>query len=1160
MGNFTFLMDEPNYAMFARACVEAEQALSLSPTICALSARRAFELAVKWMYAADKTIRMPYKDNLQSLVHEPTFRAAIMDEKLCEMFQYVIKAGNIAAHRNSRLKPEDAIFSLQVLFAFIEWIDYSYGTHYVKRGFDPNAIPAIRRAIDAKERKAREDEARKQAEAQLNEKDGRIAELERKIRELGDQLAQRKESQPPVTVSDELDYSEYETRKRFIDLDLQSVGWNMDRDVETEREVADMEGEPGRRGLIDYLLKGRDGRPLAIIEAKRTSYDPRKGLQQATLYADCLEREYGYRPLIFLSNGYMTYIVDDHGHYRQVGQVFAQDDMQRLMTRRGKAIDPRKIPVNRNVAGDDKHYYQLEAINAVCENIHEGRRRNLLVMATGTGKTRTAAALADVLMRSGLVKNVLFLADRVELVEQAKGAFGDYYPDWWLCNLCKNKKDADATVVFSTYQTMINAIDTTRADDGNGGDRPIFSSGHFDLIIVDEAHRSIFRKYRTIFEHFDALMVGLTATPRDEVDRNTYDFFDAEHGVPTYVYEYETALRDNVLVPYLNVEASTKFIDEGITYDELSDADKERFEEDFGSGEIPDGGEVSDGLSADGSPSVPDHVAASDINTYVMNADTVDTVIRDLLDHGIRTDGGERIGKTIIFAQNQAHARFIAERFAALEPTMSANGFVKVVVSSDDRSSSIIKEFKDKPNPVVAVSVDMMDTGVDVPAVVNLVFFKRVRSKIKFLQMIGRGTRLCPELDCVENLDGHDGEYVGKHHFVIFDYCGNFAFFRQHQQTVSSSVPTSLSERIFSRKTELIQSLQSSAFTDDESAMALRERCIDDVCGQIAALDDTTVAVRLRREAVERYRRRKAFEFLSSAAVHEIVNELAPMAAYGDDVYALRFDVLMYGLMVAAAGGDGGDSAAGDVRGYVAKIRKTVGQLRERMTIGAVREHKAVIDRVSSDGGYLEGASIAELDDIRVALRDLIRFIADEGRRKSVITDLTDPVTSRVVGQSFDMREDYSDYKAKVNRYVNEHRDDGVIRKLRHNEPMTADDYSALERIFVEQLGSRDDYEATYRGEQFGVLIRRIAGLDHDAVNAALGDYLHEGEWSQAQIAFMHKVADYVERNGYLEPGDLLKSPFDRPRPMLKLFKTEDMAGIVARIREINANALAPAA
>ncbi|PLS24623.1 DEAD/DEAH box helicase family protein [Bifidobacterium imperatoris] len=1141
MANFSFLAGQDNYEMFAGACIEAENALAISPTISALAARRAFELAVKWVYAADETVKEPYKDNLQSLVHEPTFRNALMDNRLWEALQYIIKAGNMAAHRNAHLKLEDAMFSLKILFSFIQWIDYSYGRRYEKRVFDSKLVPAIKRTLDAKEIKAREEAARKEYEDELNQKTAHIAALEQRIRELSDQLAARKAEQPAMPQMDEKELSEYETRKRFIDLDLQLVGWNMQQDVAVEYPVTGMEGNAGKQGFVDYLLKGRDGKPLAIIEAKRTSFSPKKGLQQSRLYADCLEREFGYRPLIFLSNGYQTFFVDDdNGGYRQVGEVFAQDDLQRILDRRSRALNPSTVPVNRQVAGGNNRYYQLEAIQAVCDNLNQGQRRSLLVMATGTGKTRVSAALTDVLMRAGLVKNVLFLADRVELVSQAKSAYGEYYPQWSLCNLTENKHDADARVVFSTYQTMINAIDVEIAADG----KPAFSSGHFDLIIVDEAHRSIFKKYRVIFDHFDAIMVGLTATPRNEVDRNTYDFFQVQHGVPTFVYEYETALHDKVLVPFNTIEAKTKFIDEGITYDELSDADKERYEEDFGD-------DTDDDPQIDGKSNIPDHIDAAALNNYVMNPATIDAVLQDLHNNGIKTNGGERLGKTIIFAQNQAHARYIVERYGQLYPKESAGGFIKAVLHSEDYSCSIIAEFKRKPLPVITVSVDMMDTGVDVPEVVNLVFFKKVRSKIKFWQMIGRGTRLSANLDCV---DGIDGEYVGKRRFYIFDYCGNFQFFRENANVIADKLTGSVSERIFARKAELIQAFQAAEFNGDSAVTQWREALIDDVCGQITSWDTTKVAVRLKREFVERYRARKSFEYLSELNVRELTHELAPLAHYDEsDSYALRFDALMYGFMVAAATNQ--PTAA-----FTTKIRKIAAQLSVRMTIPQVNEQRELIQRITHDDAYLSTASVTELERIRLKLRDLVRFLVDENQHRLIITDLTDPVVSRVEGQSFDITEHYEDYKLKTNRYINEHLEDGVIRKLHHNEPLNEEDYSELERIFMQELGTREEYQQSYGDVPLGLQVRRIAKLDHQAAMEAFAEFISSHTLNQAQIAFVHQVISYVEENGYLEPQDLAKPPFDRPRPMMRLFDSPLAMALVVCIKRLRDNAVVGAA
>ena len=1134
MSNFSFLQGQDDYELFATPCIEAEQAFSISPTMCAMATRKAFELAVKWVYAADSSIRMPYRDNLQSLIHEPTFERAIGNQKMLDSFQYIVKAGNITVHDKIRISAKDAMFDLKLLFVFVQWIDYTYGKWYEKRVFDPKQVPCVQQALSRREIKAKEDAAKQELTDELNAKTKRVQELERLLEESRAALSVQKAQRPPMS-EDEMDISEYETRQRFIDLDLRLAGWNVDSGTEVvkERKVTGMEGHNGQVGYIDYLLNGKNGKPLAIVEAKRTSYEPKKGLEQSRQYAACLEREFGYRPLIFLSNGYSTEFVDDeNGPSRPVGGVFSQDDLQRIMDRRKEAIDPRTVSVNQKVAG---RYYQIEAIKAFCDDLWKGKRRGLLVMATGTGKTRVSAALADVLMRSRLVKNVLFLADRVELVRQAKSAYGEYYPEWTLCNLCGNKNDVDARVVFSTYQTMIGAIDTETAPDG----KPAFSPGHFDLIIVDEAHRSIFRKYKDIFDHFDALVVGLTATPRDEVDRNTYDFFQAEHGVPTYLYEYKTAVeRDHCLVPFYNIEAKTKFSDEGITYDDLSDADKERYEDDFGE----DNGE--------GGIEVPDHINADALNRFVMNADTVDTVLQDLMEHGIRTKGGEQIGKTIIFAQNQKHARFIVDRFGMLYPKLARNGFIKVVVHSEDYSHAIIQDFKYKPLPVITVSVDLLDTGVDVPEVVNLVFFKKVRSHIKFWQMIGRGTRLCDGLDCV---DGIDGEYVNKRRFYIFDYCGNFEFFREQRNDADEKPVASLSETIFSRKVELIHALQAGEFASDENLLSWRGRLVDDVHGQVASLDESKVSVRLRREYVERYRNPKSFEHLSDIDVHDLTDEVAPLAHYDDeDEYALRFDSLMYGLMVSSA-------KRRNVTRYKAKIRATAMQLKERMTIPQVKAQEVKIRQVADNPDYLDGASLEELERIRVALRNLIRFLADSSTRRMVITDLTDPLVTRVEGQEFDTAEHYEDYKQKLNRYINEHSNDEVIRKLHYNEPLSGKDFSNLENIMIHELGSKEEYQRAFGDVPLGLAVRRIVKLDHQATMDAFGEFINSHSLSPAQNALMNRIIMYVEQNGYVQLEDLARPPFDRPKPLYLVFGKELM-DLKVCIERLNANAMAPVA
>ena len=635
MSNFSFLQSIPEYAMFAPAAAEAERVYAASPAMCAVGCRKALELAVKWVYAADSTMQMPYKDNLQSLLHEPSFRFAV-DRATWGKLPFLVKLGNLAVHTERAVQPGDALLSLRALFEFIQWVDYCYGTDYEDRRFDESKIPTERVVVDTKKIKAQE--------SLLGEKDAEIEALRKEIEAMSAQLtAAREQHQQERTFAAD-DPSEFETRKRYIDIDMKLAGWQFtgsDADVQTEYPVEGMAGVVGQAGYVDYVLFGKDGLPLAVVEAKRTSKDPNIGRKQAVLYADCLERKFGRRPMMFTTNGFETYFWDDQsGPQREVSGIFSKDDLQKLMNRRTERLELLSIPVDDKITD---RYYQKEAIRAVCERIEQGFRKHLLVMATGTGKTRTASSLTDVLSRGKYVTNILFLADRTALVKQARDDFKNYLPDMSLCNLCTNKDDRSARIVFSTYPTMLNAIDTAKSKDG----QRLFTPAHFDLIIIDESHRSIFKKYRAIFEYFDALLVGLTATPKTDVDRNTYDFFEMEHGVPTYAYDYETAVeQDHVLVRYYNYEVKTKFLEDGITYDDLSDEDKARYEEDF----------TEDGL-------MPDFIPSAKLNKFVFNETTVDTVLQDLMEHGIRVEGGDRLGKTIIFAQNKRHAEFILQRF-----------------------------------------------------------------------------------------------------------------------------------------------------------------------------------------------------------------------------------------------------------------------------------------------------------------------------------------------------------------------------------------------------------------------------------------------------------------------------------------------------------------
>ena len=1122
--NFSFLTTQTEYTLFSSAAVEAEKVFHSSPAMCAVGCRKALELAVKWVYAADNTMQMPYKDNLQSLSHEPTFRFAL-DANTWGKLPFMIKLGNLAVHTERSVSTGDALASLKSLFEFIQWVDYCYGSAYVERSFDDALIPKEKVVIDTKKIK--------EQESLLDQKEAEIEKLRARIEKMSEHLTAQKQQHMESRVFTPEDPSEFVTRKRYIDVDMKMMGWKFDGEdanVWEEYEVDGMAGVIGRKGYVDYVLFGKDGLPLAVVEAKRSSKDPNIGRKQAVLYADCLERKFGRRPMMFTTNGFETYFWDDlSGPQRKVSGIFSRDDLQKLMNRRSEQQDLMAVPIDDKITD---RYYQKEAIRAVCEQLGQGFRKHLLVMATGTGKTRTASSLTDVLSRGKHVTNILFLADRTALVKQARDDFKNYLPDMSLCNLCSNKDDRSARIVFSTYPTMLNAIDDTK----NKGGQRLFTPAHFDLIIIDESHRSIFKKYRAIFEYFDAIMVGLTATPKTDVDRNTYDFFEMEHGVPTYAYDYETAVyQDHVLVPYYNYEVKTKFLEEGITYDDLSDEDKERYEDDF----------IEDGL-------MPDFVPSAQLNKFVFNEITVDMVLQDLMERGIRVAGGDRLGKTIIFAQNKRHAEFILERFNKLYPKYHGT-FAQRVICNDTYAQTIIDDFKvpDK-EPIIAVSVDMMDTGIDVPQCVNLVFFKKVRSKAKFWQMIGRGTRLCKGLTCIDQIDG---EYTDKKRFLIFDYCGNFEYFRTHKEGFESRDTKSLSENIFGKQVRLAVMLQESAFAGD-GYQAWRSKLVGTCFSQVQELNTDLIAVRLRLQSVEKFRKPGAFNYISEGDKGELLQQIAPIVHLDDtDEYAKRFDNFVYGLMIAAM------EQMPSFK-YAQKQLRDIGTLLERkVSIPQVKAKLTIIKEVNTDA-FWETTDILLFEKVRKELRELIKFLNEGGNPKNpIITHLTDPIIDQQEGIQLDPAYDFEDYRAKVNRYVNEHSDTMVIQKLTHNIPLSIGDYQELERVLTSELGSREDYVREFGDTPFGLLVRKIAKLDHDAAMQAFSAFINDQSLNQRQIAFVHKIINHIEQNGYMESvTELQKPPFDKPIGFVKLFDAKTRAALMATINQIRENAVMIAA
>ncbi|WP_077701904.1 DEAD/DEAH box helicase family protein [Virgibacillus dokdonensis] len=1106
MSNFAFLESEKQFNEFTAACLEAEKSLQVSPATCAILSRRALELAVKWLYKSDEELHMPYQDNLSSLIHARSFRD-IIDQDLFPLLKYIIKLGNVAVHTNSKISREEAVTSLRNLHQFIDWISYCYSFNHQEKVFDETNLYVG-------------NQPRKRPEEYQNLYD-KLSSKDQKLEEMIQQnLALRKElTEKRKANTENYDYqvdqlSEHKTRKLFIDVELKLAGWEFGKNVIEEYPVTGMPNV-AQAGSIDYALLGDNGKPIAIVEAKKTSVDIYRGKQQAKLYADCVEVMHGQRPIIFFTNGFDTRIWDDTEYpERKVSGFYTKEDVEVLISRRELKRPLKNININDNITN---RAYQKEAITNVVEAINNKEREALLVMATGSGKTRTAISIVDVLIRHNWVKNILFLADRTALVKQAKKAFNELLPSLSLCNLLDNKEDpALSRMVFSTYPTMMNAIDNIKKRDGHR----LFTVGHFDLIIIDESHRSIYRKYKAIFDYFDSLLIGLTATPKDEIDKNTYDIFGLETGNPTYAYELKQAVDDGYLVDYYSIEVSSKMMDDGLRYDDLSEEEKEAFEETFDD-------EVGDYISSDA------------INKWLFNNQTVDHVLTDLMEKGVKVEGGDRIGKTIIFAKNSKHAKHIVERFNKLYPQYSGS-YCKQIDYSVNYVDTLIDDFatKDKP-PYIAVSVDMLDTGIDIPEIVNLVFFKKVRSKSKFWQMIGRGTRLCPDLFG----PGKDKEY-----FIIFDYLRNFEFFRENAKGVEGSVVVSLTQRLFETKLDIVRHLQHMDF-QEEPYMSFRQALVEELQKEIALLNEEHFQVRMQLRYIHQFKNKANWDSLTVQNVNDIKEHIAPLIlANEEEEMAKRFDLVMYMIMLAYV-------TASPATKPINRVINTAERLSELGTIPQIKENRETLQQVQSDEFWQE-ANMVDLDEVRLIMRDLVKFLEKE-HRKDYYTNFTDEFQIIAEGKgNFYSTNNLQNYRKKVSQYLKEHQDQMAIYKLHHNKPLTKQDVEQLEHILWKELGTKEDYEKEFGETPITKLVRQTVGLNRRSALEAFSSFLSEERLNSNQIKFVHQIIDYIVANGYLEKKVLREDPFRSLGSITEIFedKMEDAKGIINVIDSINAN------
>jgi len=1134
MAQFTFL--KPEFPAIYESAHKAFRTAYRDPRTACFYARRALELTVNWLYKYDTSLRLPYQDNLSALVHEPTFKE-LVGEAVFNKIKYIIRLGNLAVHNERAVPANDAINAVREFFHVAYWLAHTYGrTSKPEAGlqFDPQAIP--QEATLPKQTVAQ----LQKLETELSDRDEKLSILLADKNAIDDELKRLRAEliavkQANTVQPDTHDYSEAQTRDLFIDLLLKESGWVLasapmastplshlrqssslsevegTANVAREFEVSGMPNETGK-GFVDYVLWGDDGKPLALVEAKRTKKDARVGQQQAKLYADCLEAQFGQRPIIFYTNGYEHHIWDDTNYPpRQVQGFYKKSELELLIQRRTTQKPIATANINPAIAS---RHYQARAIRKVSEAFEQNKERKvLIIMATGAGKTRTAIALVDLLMRCNWVKRALFLADRISLVNQAIKVFKKHLPDSAPVNLL-TEKETEGRVYASTYGTMMGLINDTK----NGQKR--FGVGHFDLIIIDEAHRSVFQKYRHIFNYFDCHILGLTATPKDEIDRNTYGLFDLENGVPTDAYQLEDAVKDGYLVPTQAISVPLKFQREGIKYDELSESEKEEW----------------DALEWDESGNIPDRIEAGALDQWLFNQDTADKVLEHLMTRGLKVAGGDRLGKTIIFAKNQKHAEFIEKRFNANYPHLKGE-FARLITNETKYAQSLIDDFSKKDKaPHIAISVDMLDTGIDVPEVVNLVLFKLVRSKTKFWQMVGRGTRLCPDLFG----DGQDKQF-----FYLFDYCQNLEFFKQNVQTIDAPIPKSLGKQLFTTRLDLIAELDkksssliaaerndttnklkdaAATYNATTPETDLRQQIADLLHTEVAAMNIENFIVRPKRQLVEKYNNPETWRSLSEQDLTELSQEIAGLPAQTEPEAEeiKRFDILILKLQLTILRSHSSFTRLRD------QVKAIANLLEQKSSIPLVQAQLELIQEIQTDEWW-QDITLPMLEAVRKRLRSLVKLI-EKQQRQPIYTNFEDEMGDETIVElpHFTSADSFEKFRAKARDFLRSHQNQMVIFKLRNNKQLTETDLSELETILLENgLGNAEDINrAKEESHGLGLFVRSLIGLDREVAKQEFGKFLADKTLNANQIEFINMIIDYLTEHGAIEAARLYESPF----------------------------------
>lgn len=1109
----------------------AERQALADPRGAAVHCRLAVEAMMRWLFEHDTALRTPYDDHLAALIAEPSFHT-IASSAIRTKIDLIRKIGNRAAHPGT-FADSQAVSSLRELFHIGFWFAtrYSPDPPVADCSFSADLLPRPAAAAVPQTSAAEVQRLAAEAEAQRLRADElarvQMANAEA-LRAMEAELAAARAEITARRLANEgrdagHDYSEAETRRDLIDVLLREAGWPLAdaRDVEFP-----VHGMPNARsadgkgnGFVDYVLWGADGKPLAVIEAKRARNSPLEGQQQAKLYADCLEAQFGQRPVIYYTNGYDHWLWDDLRYPpRPVAGFRTREELELILQRRETRLPLADVPTKRAIAGAGRRTYQEKAIRAVCHRFEEAsrggenHRKALLVMATGSGKTRVAIALSDVLMRANWAKRILFLADRQQLVKQATGNFRKYLPDCSPVNLLQTPGN-DGRVYLSTYPTMMNLIERGRQD---GTQR--FGPGYFDLVIIDEAHRSVYRKYKAIFDWFDAPLLGLTATPKSDIDTNTWALFELEDGVPTDAYELAQGVTDGFLVPPRAIDVPLRYPRDGIRYYDLTDAEKDEWD-------ALDWGEAGP----------PDAVDASAVNDWLFNINTVDQMLKQLMEDGLKVAGGDQLGKTIIFAKNHRHAEFIVQRFDANYPSLAGH-FCRLIDNQVRYAQSLIDDFED-PNkaPHIAVSVDMLDTGIDIPDVLNLVFFKIVRSKSKFWQMIGRGTRLREGI-----FVDADGQRTDKEYFYVFDYLGNLDYFNAQMDGAEARAAVPLGERLFAARVDLVGLMQppregvrspaDGSLGEEDSTSAepgLYEGAREQLRQEVAGMPLDNFIVRAKRRYVEKFQDRAAWSHLGEEDRHELVEHVAglPTSVTDPDVDAKRFDLLCLRIQLAMLRNT---TFAPLRRAFVDQVHA----LEAKAAVPDVARQMELILEVQTDAWWTD-ATPEMVEVARRRLRGLMNLI-EPGKQVIVTTNLVDAmgVKREVTLADLGGASSLAQFRRKARAYVDAHADHVTLARLRQGRPLTPTDLEELQKLLVEAgVVEGSEFDQVRQLPDFPDFIRSLVGLDRRAAQAAFNSALAGRTLSPRQLDFVERIIDYLTASGTMEAAALYEPPFTDNAP-----------------------------